>query len=81
MRVTELSYVHGGKLLLAFSTLPEEQRSGVPKVATGQVKTGETSSMGLDTVRKINWPDLVFEQVNLWSLPSASFFYRNLVEK
>jgi len=28
-------------------------------------------------IRKLTWPDLVFAPVNLWSLPSASFFYRN----
>jgi len=31
--------------------------------------------------RKINWPDLVFGPVNLWSLPPASFFYRELDSK
>jgi len=30
---------------------------------------------------KINWPDLVFGPVNLWSLPPASFFYRELDSK
>jgi len=30
---------------------------------------------------KINWPDLVFGPVNLWSLPPASFFYREFDSK
>jgi hypothetical protein len=29
-----------------------------------------------DRHRKINWPDLMFGPVNLWTLPPASFFYR-----
>ena len=28
--------------------------------------------------RKISWPDLMFGPVNLWTLPSADFFYRKL---
>ncbi len=28
--------------------------------------------------RKMYWPDMVFGPVNLWSLPPALFFYRNL---
>ena len=30
---------------------------------------------------RINWPDLTFGPVNLWCLPSASFFYGKLIEK
>ena len=31
--------------------------------------------------QKINWPNLMFGPVNLWCLPSASFFYGKLAEK
>jgi len=44
-------------------------------------KTGETvadKKTIKNTTRKINWPDLVFGPVNLWSLPPADFFYRKL---
>jgi hypothetical protein len=55
---------------------------GLSKTVTGCAKKGKTKSgkaspNKLDRVRKIVWPDLVFAPVNLWSLPSASFFYRN----
>ncbi len=42
--------------------------------AVNEPKDGED---GVDRVQKIVWPDLVFAPVNLWSLPSAAFFYRN----
>ena len=34
------------------------------------------ASTGSHKKPKLNWPDLVFGPVNLWSLPPASFFYR-----
>lgn len=35
----------------------------------------------VDPVHKLYWPDLIFGPVNLWSLPSAGFFYRNFKQK
>ena len=61
--------------------LPRSSEAVCRKVATGQAETGKTNSKGLDRTRKINWPDLVFGPVNVWSLPPASFFYRKLDEK
>ncbi len=41
-------------------------------------KTEKAASIKTRKNIKINWPDLVFGPVNLWSLPSAEFFYRKV---
>lgn len=40
------------------------------------VEAGKSNIKRIDSIQKINWPDMVFGPVNLWCLPPASFFYR-----
>jgi len=41
-------------------------------------KADSEKAVTLKTSKNINWPDLMFGPVNLWTLPPASFFYRKL---
>ena len=55
--------------------------AGLGKKDAGQIETDKADIKKIINQRKINWPDLVFGPVNLWTLPSASFFYKKLGRK
>jgi hypothetical protein len=49
------------------------EKTKVNSDKTDMLKKGRVENI---RARKINWPDLMFGPVNLWSLPPAWFFYK-----